>query len=149
MRARRNKVGKTAIKVFFSFLSTAIYFVLFIVESFSSSALNIFLLCRKSFFLSLAHFFLAFAISSHPHTIDWGFSRLREREGAKKSIEENKVFHRFIKAQYQSYAGKGKTFLRLPAETVLVAADCKAKRARYRMLLGDYTSINLKLDKEF
>lgn len=43
-----------------SFLSFAIYFVRFIVESFSSSALNIFLLCRKSFFSS-------FLLTSHPH----------------------------------------------------------------------------------
>lgn len=110
MRARRNKVGKTAIKVFFSFLSTAIYFVLFIVESFSSSALNIFLLCRKSFFLSLAHFFLAFAISSHPHTIDWGFSRLREREGAKKASKKIKFFIVLLKHNTKVMPVKEKLF---------------------------------------
>jgi hypothetical protein len=106
--------------------------------SFPSSSSNIFLLCRKSFLLVL--FFLAH-FPSHPHSfrLKAGGEDCMLRWGTKKTSKNNKVFHRIIKAQCRSYAGKGKasflTFFTEPVEGVLVrdmrhAMNCFSAIAR-------------------
>lgn len=117
-RARWNKVGETAIK---SFPSDFFFWSRFTscssssrVSVFFCAALNIFLLCRKSFsFLSRLLLGFSCSLFSFPrfapltptHNVPNADEAFGVRES--ESEESNKVFHRIIKAQCRSYAGKG------------------------------------------
>lgn len=97
-QARRNKVGRTAIKVlvvvflmrFTSCASTSRVFAFFLFFPFK----YIFVVSKKFALSSLPHHRFAFSCSEEERKEEWAL--------------KNKVFHRLIKAQCRSCAGKRK-----------------------------------------